>query len=233
MSLLNPANFLDLVQRLSFEAGIAGSGPTTVLNASGQTADLCNWINQSWLDIQTKHRDWDFMRVTPGVSFTTVAGQLIYTPAQAGVAAGVTAWKRDTFRVYLTSAGTPSEIRMKFWEYDDWRDTFQISALRTSQVQPVNFTILPNLSLGLQCPLAGYTITGDYFSIPVGFAADTDIPSLPNQFIMLIVWDALLNYAYFESAPEVLARAKEQSNKLWTRLEHQRLPQIYGAGELA
>jgi hypothetical protein len=234
MSLLNPTNFLDLVQRLSFEAGIAGAGPTTVIGATGQSEDLAAWINQAWLEIQSKYLDWDFMRVSPGVSFVTVAGQMIYTPAQAGVAVGVVnSWARETFRVYNTVTGTPSEIRIKFWPYDDWRDTFQISALRTSQVLPVNFTILPNQSLGLQCPAAGYTITGDYFSAPLGFAADADIPSIPVQFIMLIVYEALKQYALFESAPEVLTRAEKGANRLWNLLENGRLPQVYTAGSLA
>lgn len=233
MSLLNPVNFLDLVQRLSFEAGLAGSGPTTTVNASGQTADLCNWINQANIDIETKHPDWDFKRVTPGTSFATVAGQMIYTPTQAGVSAGVSAWAKHTFRVYNTVAGFPSEIRMTHWEYDDWRDAFQISSLRTGQVIPVNFTVLPNLSLGLQCPAAGYTVSADYYAIPVGFTADADIPAIPNRFIMLIVWEALKAYALFESAPEVMTRAEKEYNKLMTRLENSFLPQIYAARELA
>jgi hypothetical protein len=225
---------LDCVQRLAFEAGIATTSvPTTTLNATGQTADLCNWVSQADLEIQIRYRDWDFKRVSPGVSFVTVAGQMIYTPAQAGVAAGVSAWARDTFRVYNTATGTPSEIRMSYWEYDEWRNAFQISALRTAQVFPVNFTILPNLSLGLQCPLAGYTITGDYFGIPVPLTADADVPSLPNQFIMLIVYEALKSYALFESAPEVLNRAEQGARFLRTELENQRLPQIYTAGSLA
>ena len=197
MSLLNPTNFIDCVQRLAYEAGVVSTAiPTTIVNATGQTQDFAMWVNQAWIEIQSKYVDWDFMRVTPGFSFTTVAGQLIYTPTQAGVSAGVVgAWLRDTFRVYNTATGTPSEIRISWWDYDEWRNVFQISALRTAQVIPVNFTILPNLSLGLQCPLAGYTIIGDYFSAPLGFTADTDVPSIPVQFIMLIVYEALKIYA--------------------------------------
>ncbi len=233
MSLLNPVNFLDLVQRLSFEAGIAGSGPTTVVNATGQTQNLCSWINQAWIDIQSRHPDWQFQRVSPGFSFVTVAGQMIYTPAQAGVAAGVSAWDRHTFRVYNTVAGQASELRMTYWDYDDWRDTFQISSLRTGQVLPVNFTVLPNRSIGLQCPLAGYTITGDYYTIPTGFTADADVPSIPSRFIMAIVFEALKAYALYESAPEVMTRAERESQKFMTRLENDQLPEVYAGPELA
>jgi hypothetical protein len=233
MSLQSPQTYLDLVQRLAYECGVASSAvPTTVVNATGQTADLCNWLAQADMEIQAKHPDWDFKRVSPGVSFATVAGQLIYTPAQAGVAAGVSAWLRNTFRVYNTAQGQSGEIRMAYWDYEDWRDVFQIGALRTSQVWPVNFTILPNLSLGVQCPLAGYTMTGDYFSVPVMLTADSDVPSYPTQFIMLPVYEAMKSYAYFESAPEVLARAEKGAARLWALLENGRLPQIYGTGEL-
>lgn len=233
MSLLNPETFLDLVQRTSFECGIAGPGPSTLVGATGQNADLFNWVNQAWLEIQSKHPYWLFKRVSPGVSFATVAGQMIYTPTQAGVTVGdVAAWDIGTFRVYKTATGTSSEIFMEFEDYDIWRDCYQIGALRTAQVQPIVFTVLPNRSLGIQCPLAGYTITGDYFSVPTPFTADGDIPSIPKQYIMLIVYEAMKKYAFFESAPDVLNQAKTYADPLMTRLENTNLPPIRTCGAL-
>lgn len=234
MSLLNPVNYLDLVQRLHVEVGVTDSPPATVVGLQGQAMTLALYVNQSWRKIQLIHDDWMFMRVSPGTSFPTVAGQMRYTIVQAGIAAGaVNSWARNTFRVYLTSAGLPSEIRMNLWDYDEWRDAFEISSLRTAQTQPVDLAIAPDLSLCLACPLVGYTVTGDYYSSPIGLENDSDVPTIPNQFIMAIVYDAMMTYAQFESAPEVYAQGKSGYDVLINKLEHSRLAQIRTAGALA
>lgn len=234
MSSIAPSTFLDLVQRLSIECGIPGSGPSTVVGASGQVLDLCQWTVNAWTEVQTKHDDWSFMLVSPGVSFTTVAAQTLYTPTQAGVTAGeVSSWKRGTFRNYKTSAGTPSEIRMQWMDYDDWRDCYNIGTLRTTQVQPMMFSITPELSIALQCPLAGYTITADYYSAPVLLSADANIPSLPARFNMAIVYRAMMDYGTFESDPEVYQKGKRGYDLVMGRLEKQRLPQMTTGSPLA
>jgi hypothetical protein len=233
MSVLTPVNFLDCVQRVALDVGVA-SLPTTTVNASGQVLNLCAWVNEAWLEIQRKHVDWWFLRVSPGVSFATVAGQTTYTASQAGVTAGaVGAWARDTFRNYQTSVGTPSENFMTYIEYDHWRDGYLLGALRTSQVRPQIFTITPSLSLGVQCPLAGYTITGDYYTLPVPFAADGDIPSIPNQYIMAIVYLAEQYYAAFENAAEVYVDAERHYKRVMNKMESHRLKEIQTSGALA
>jgi hypothetical protein len=234
MSLLTPENYLDLVQRTFVDCGITDDPPTTTLNPTGQVQAICNLVNQQWLEIQSKHDDWNFMRVSPGVSFVTVAGQQLYTPTQAGITRGVvSSWRRGTFRVYNTAAGFPSEMEMSYWDYDDWRDLYQFSSQRTAQQIPLNFTITPNNSIGLQCPLAGYTITGDYHSAPLPFAADADVPSIPPQFIMLIVYKTMMVYGLTESAPEVYGQGKLLYDPLMSKLENQRLKEIRTAGALA
>lgn len=234
MSILTPTTFLELVQRTILDCAITDALPTTTANATGQTQDMCNLVNQQWIEIQTMHDDWKFTRVSPGVSFITVAGQQIYTPSQAGIARGVvSSWRRDTFRVYNTTAGFPSEIEMDYWDYDEWRGLYQFSSQRTAQRMPISFTITPDLSIGLECPLAGFTITGDYHFAPLPFAADTDVPAIPAQFIMLIVYKAMMVYGMTESAPEVYTQGKALHDPLMNKLEMQRLKEVRGPGALA
>lgn len=234
MSTENPANFLDLVRRLSIEIGDPGDGPTTLSGATGQTRRLMMWINQAWIEINEAYPDWDWNRVTPGVSFVTVAAQTIYTPTQAGVPGGeVGHWDKDTFRTYLTTGGTDVELHMQWVPYDEWRDVYNFGSMRTAQVQPMIFSILPNLSLALQCPLVGYTVTGDYFTLPSGMSADADIPALPLRYFMTIVYKAMTYYGSFESAPEVYAAGEEGYNRMMTRMTSLRMPEITAGGALA
>ena len=231
MSVANPSTFLDLCQRLASECGVSGSGPSTVTGQTGESARLVNWIATRWLTIQRRHPDWHFLLVSPGVSFVTVAGQALYTPTQCGVTAGVVGqWKRDTFRCYLTASGTPTEIFLRYLDYDLWRDLYQYGTLRTTQVQPTVMTVTPNFSIGLQTPLAGYTITGDYFLAPVALTADSDVPTIPIQHIMGIVYGAMMDYGTFESAPEVYQRGLEGYLNTLAELEKNRLPEIQAVG---
>lgn len=233
--LATPRTFLDLVIRLSFECGIAGPGPSTTINQIGQNADLVNWIATAWLEIQTEHQDWSFMlRSEPGLTFATIAGKAIYTPGEMGVPEGdVGEYKRNTFRNHLTSEGLQSEVFMDYVDYDHWRDAYQFGALRTAQVQPIVFTITPNKNIGLMTPLAGFTITGDYFTVPIPFVNDADVPSLPKQWIMAIVYKAMMTYGAFESAPEVYNRGAMQYERLRKEMQKSRLPEIVTAGGLA
>jgi hypothetical protein len=234
MSIHDPETFLDLVQRTFVDCGITYDPPTTTVNPTGQTRAICMLVNEQWMAIQRQHDDWKFMRVSPGVAFATVAGQQLYTVTQTGITRGVvSSWKRDTFRVYNTSTGLPSEIRMNYWDYDDWRDMYLFGTQRTAQQMPVNFTVTPDNSIGLQCPLAGYTIAGDYYSAPLAFAADGDIPTLPPQFRMLIVYKAMMVYGLTESAPEVYGQGKLLYDPLMSKLENQRLIEIRTTGALA
>jgi len=240
MSLLSPNTCLELLQRTWLECQIAGPPPTTIAGLTGEGRDLLHYLNAGWMELQAEHVDWDFMQVTPGFSLPTIAGQQIYAPtaiptaADAAIMVGnVGSWKTDTFRVYLTSSGFPSEVFMEFYHYDDWKDMYQMGTLRTTQTQPIAFTVLPNLSLGLQCPLTGYTVIGDYYQAPIAFAVDGDVPALPIQYRIMLVYRAMMVYGLEESAPEVFNQGRSLYTPLHTRLTNSRLPAIRTGGALA
>lgn len=234
MSVANPSTFLDLVQRFAIEVGIANDGPTTVIGQTGEASRLVNAVATAWIDIQKIHPDWGFLLQTPGVSFTTVAGQTLYTPTQAGVSAGVVGrWRRETFRCYHTASGQATEIYLRYIGYDEWRDLYQLGSLRTTQVQPTIMTITPTFSIGLQTPLAGYTITGEYYSVPVQLALDADVPTIPSQHIMGIVYRAMMSYGAYESAPEVYQRGAVEYNLVRAQMEKDRMMEITSTGALA
>jgi hypothetical protein len=234
MSVLNPSTFLELTQRLFQECQLPGSGPSTSIAATGQTFDLFAWVSQSCKEIDELHEDWSYLLVHPGVSFATVAGQQLYTPTQAGVTVGdVGIWKIDTFRNYLTATGFSSEIEMSWINYDDWLRTEKIGVLRTTQVRPMVFTIAPDKSIGLQCPLAGYTVIGDYYRIPVVLESDSDTPLIPQRYRMAIVYRAMMFYGASENAPEVYNEAEKNFKLALAAMRRTQLPTARFGGALA
>lgn len=226
MSILNPATFLDLVQRTHYECGIQGTPPTELDNAVGINLQLYYWVNDAWRYLQAYREDWHFMHRT--FSFVTVAGQVQYTATQAGITEGrVSSWRLDTFRQYLTSADQASEIRMRWLPYDEFRDTQLIGALRTSQRVPMAFTIDKEMDIQIECPLVGYTITGEAYAAVTGFADDGDVPTnLDLEDRMYMVYKAMEYYANFNNAPDVLATAQKEQKRILNRLDIRRLDRL-------
>jgi hypothetical protein len=230
-------DYLALCKRLRLECGISGTGPSTVVSQTGEMERLTTWINAAWQDIQTAHKDWGWMRQS--ASFTTVAGQASYALGSGAGTVGVSVatfgmWARDTARNYYTSTGTNSELFMDYIPYESWRNIYQFGANRAAYSRPIQFTIAPDKSIGLgPVPIVGYTITLDYFTAPVDLAADADIPALPTEFHMAIVYKAMMMYGAYESAPEVYQRGELEFAKLMARLDADRLPEVTFAGALA
>lgn len=225
--------FLQLAQRLRQEARIAGTGPTSVLDQTGEMQRLCDWIANAWFDIQGKHQDWRFLRSS--VSFATVNAQATYTPAQAGASAATfSRWVRDSFRVYNTATGQSAETPLFFMPYESWRNTYQLGAMRTSYSMPNRITVTPNNSLGLgPVPTGAYTVVGDYYSAPILLAANADVPALPaTHNHMIIVWKALMAYGASEENPASYAWGKSNYDELYDKLLVDQGPTItFGGGQ--
>ena len=308
-------NFLQLVQRLRSETKATGTTVTSVLNQSGEYARLVNWINDAWLDIQSAHTDWGWMRTS--VTFPTVTGRPVNTLAQIGIT-NFGQWERDSFRNYanptvaitiaspgvvtltnhalvagdtfipfttgvlptgLTSGttyyvlaptantftvaatsggaainttgsqsgthtmssnntsvyiGLASEVFMDYCDYDLWRNRYQYGSLRQTQTRPIEMTITPDKSIGLgPFPIQGYTVAGDYFTVPAYMAANGDIPALPTQFHMAIVYKAMVSYGNYEEDGFVIARAEKELKTFMRRLSSTRLPEVTVCGAIA
>lgn len=228
--------FLQLAQEVVRKSGISGAGPATVLSQTGELRRVVGWVNEAWLNIQQQREDWEWMRGS--VSFSTVAQQATYTPAQCGIA-DFAEWamntKNCTFRYYVTSEGVRSEIFLTYMDYESWRDTFQYGSLRLSYSRPEFITVCPNTSIGLgQIPdSADYTIVGDYFKTPTVLVEDSDVPAMPARFHMLIVYLAQMYYGEYEQDEYVRATAERNYSRMMARMTIAQLPEVTFGGALA
>jgi hypothetical protein len=227
-------NFLQLVTLFCQECGVPTTNLTTVVGQTGELKQMCDWLANAWIRIQSKHDTWKFMRSS--ASWAVVAAQQSYTPAQCGVTAGTfRKWKRETFRNYVTAIGTASEIDLSYLVYDDFRDLWLFSGNRSTTGRPVTFTVHPDNSIMLApVPLTGYTITGDYFRHAARLAADADIPALPDGHDdMLLVYRAKMFYGGFWGAKEAYATGREEYRAAMRLLEGDQLEQPAMGGSLA
>jgi len=128
-------NLLQLCNRLISEAGISAQPMTTTAGQTGELGRVVNWIQQAWLDIQSAHTTWRWMRKS--ATIVTAAGQ---SGGYTAVANDVATWTLDTARNYVTASGNITEVFMNFVEYDDFRDSYlcvlrshDLWSLRSSQ----------------------------------------------------------------------------------------------------
>jgi len=97
-----------------------------------------------------------------------------------------------------------------------------------SSDKPVYITVLPTNEIRFEPkPDKIYTVEGDYKrSTQTLTANDDELTNLPDDFHMIIVWQALKYYGFYENAPEVLEEAEVNFDTLLFRLEIEQLPEM-------
>lgn len=219
-------NYLALINRARVECGVSGASTplVTAQNLTGESLRMAQWINSAWVDIQTAHEDWQWMRYP--VQFNTVTQQQAYTPTEAGVASTFGNWKRDSFRCSSVGQSYRDEQLLNYMEYTTFRNLYIYGNMRTTYARPVVVSIQPNdksLAFG-SIPDQPYVIVGEYYKKPTEFVANTDEPDLPTRFQLAIVYRAMMSYGGYEAAPEVYSRGEQEFKRLMNRLEIDQLP---------
>jgi len=221
-------NFLELCADLHLQAGISGTAPSSVTGQTGENKRIVNWISRAWGDLQAKRTDWLFLRDT--FTLTTINAQSSYAASDLTYEAGITSarlrlFDKQSLRIYKTSAGKVDEIELPFIPYEVYRTNNLIGQQVSGR--PEYFTVdAKNNLLFDPVPDGSYTITGEFIKTPQILAGNTDIPEVPIHFHNLIVYRALIRYAYFEAASEVLDDAKMQDKALFNQLLIEQLPDV-------
>lgn len=237
------SEFLQLCKDTCRECGVAGGEDaiSAVANQDGELGRLVGWVKQSWTEIQREHRsNWRWMRV--GFTVNTVADDdtYAYTDCTDVLASTPIArfarWRfndrNDPPKIYLTSSGVGTQTWLTVADWDDFKGIYRIGTQNSGYPAFIAVDPQNNLVLGPK-PNGIYTVTGDFIRSAQVLAADADIPEMPSDFHDLIVYRAMQKYGFFESAPEVLARGREQEGLLMGQLRQDQLPSFRQAGPMA
>ncbi len=218
-------NYLALCKRVRQEAGLAGDGPSAVTGQTGKLKRIVDWVNQAWVDIQTLRPDWQFM--INEFDFNTQVAKRDYTGVDAGLA-DLNLWDINSFFMYDTTVGADDEQDLPFLLYPYWRDRYKARMDSRDDTRPVLFTILKNNSLRFEGRPDGiYRVRGEYKRATQFLVADGDDPtSLPTDYHMIIVWQAMKYYASYYNAPEVMDEAETGFDTLLYPLEREQLPML-------
>lgn len=214
-------NFLQLCQQLAHECGVNGPGPTTVV---GQTASIelgriVNWVNQAWVDLQGR-RNWSWM---------WVSGNLVITSGQSTIAGTLAPVRYDQDSFYYDDGSATGRL-LEYMPWDLFRPQYRVL---NSTDNVTAWTVRPDLTLAFNAAVSvNKNVYAERWTNPVEMAADADIPGLPTDLHMLIVWRAMIKYAGFDEAGIQRQIAVDEHNRLWETLLKRCLPQMRMGGPL-
>jgi hypothetical protein len=217
--------FLQLFQRAHQEAGIAGASPSVVTGQVGKLLKLVNWVADAWTQIQLERDNWLFMH--ENFTFDTIADTRDYLASDYSIA-DLAKWDINSFLIYKTSLDATDENFLMYRPYPQWRREYRQGMTARSTDRPQIFTLLPSNAIRFE-PISdvAYTISGEYKRVAQLFTADADVPTdLPPDYHMIIVWQALKFYGFYEDAPDVLDEAETNFDNLLVRLEEHQLPDM-------
>jgi hypothetical protein len=226
-----------LVQDAVRECDISGPPPTTVLTQPKEIDRVVNWVADAYTELQSLRQNWRWLRsrftLNTAPNDDTYAGTDC-TDSRTGTP--ITRFSRWWMRNeldepgitrYLASAGVAGEVWLVPLEWSTFRRIYRRGVQTLARSNPVHVTVDPqnNLCLGPN-PNDIYTIQGEYQMSAQVLAANADVPEMPAQFHRLIVYKAMLKYAFFESAPEVKQRAEGEARTMLSDLEENQLPGV-------
>jgi hypothetical protein len=232
------ATVLKLCQDAARECGIAGTGPTTTVDQTGELADIIRWLSNYYVELQSQMGGtWRFLE--HGFTLPTVADQQAYVYTEATDTTSAAAidrlgrWYLDPVRhrprCYLTSSGVSGEYRLNYISYEEFAELYFVGTPATGQPSHVCVDPQDQILIG-PTPDDVYTITGRYFRGPQVLAAnnlladDTEVPELPAQFHQLLVYGAMDKYAGYQSAPEIKTRMRDERRILLGNFRNHQTP---------
>lgn len=218
-------DLLALVQSLHQEAKLTGAEPDAVTGQTGRDADLVRWSIEAYNDIQrAKDGKWKWLR--SGFHVDTVADTASYAfgaVQDTDDSAAITrfrAWDLDPREpplIFLSADGKVAERELFIDTWTHFRYLYLRGTHASSYPSTVVTDVNDKLFLGAT-PDAVYRVTGNYWKSNQNLVADTDVPEMPADYHMMVVWRAITKYAYNTVGHEVLARAQSEGGPLWDAL---------------
>jgi hypothetical protein len=219
--------WLDIVQRSAQEMGVSGAAanPASVLNQTGEAKRVVDWVYSAYEKLQ-KSKPWGWLFTTTTQSITNALGRE-YNPRTQWTIGGnplfVREWDLDSFKLAITSIGVGDQQFLSWWPWERFKGVYDIRSPQT--IRPYVFSIKPNGNLILQTiPDVNYTLTADLWLAKDYPATDAAVPLIPEEFRMLVVWEAVKLYAAYEQDQALLGAAMLNAKTLRMEMEELWLP---------
>lgn len=219
--------FLEICKRVRQECGVSGDGPASVSGQVGIYKKIVDWVTAAHEEIQLKHNNWRFDWGT--VTATLSDGVETYQPNDVW-SLNARNWDFDSMYVYRTAEGPTSRTWLSRLDYNQYRQ------VRVPSVtgRPTYVSWAPNKALSFYpLPSSGLTLVADYWMEPMVMSANTDVPRIPSEHHMAIVWRAVMFWAASEENPALFQSARDNYQSVMNKLEQLELEGPFHAEPLA
>lgn len=231
--------YLELFQAAKRECRITGSAPASVAGNTEVLDRLANWVSAAYVDIQNRD-DWRWLRHQFTLPLVASDGTYAYGDCtDSETSSAITRlshwWLNDLEnppKCYLTATGVGGEYWLTFHAYEHFVTVYRRNLQPESNPSVCSVDYLDRIVIG-PIPNDAYTMTGDYQLSAQTLALDADVPEMPAQFHMLIVYQAMQKYGYIEGSSEVLMRGQAEGNRMMRQLEINQKPRMRLGAPLA
>lgn len=204
--------------------------PETVTGLSGVQYEVAQWIKQSCLDIQRHKSGWTFMRematvvVQGGQRVVDIRGALTNL-SELVPSTG------DYDGRFITTYQNPgdSEIKCFYFPWETWRGSVFDRRPVSESSAPIRFTIRPDQQLEFDpTPSVAINVVFDYRRKPIALVNAGDVPAIPEEHHMAIVWWAVRRYYCLtrDKTQELRAKAGDELHREMTAMYNRFLPEI-------
>jgi len=207
-------NYIGMIRATREIVGMQGVGPTTSVGAQGVEAVLATVVKDAYLDIQNLREEFDFLNAKK--SFLTEVAKDEYTPEEIFLPDAVNLNKYDLSSFRLTSPSGKKTVLT----YKD-REVLESRYINsTDRNEPGVFSIdfSDNSVILKPIPNGTYTVSFRYWEQPEILTEDVQVPKLPTQFHLLIVYKAVEKMAIYMNIQgaygEYSYEAKMMTNQL-------------------
>lgn len=208
--------FLQLCQRLAQETGVSSNSltplPTTTVGQTGELRRIVDWVARAWLDIQGG-RLWNWMWEQASLTMLATTSSLPGTIPEGR-------YEKDS--LYLPS---PNGLGL-FPDFLPWDEFRQVYPFVQAGAGFGAWSVAPDGSIRVDvAPAADQPFVVERYRLPTILAADDDVPEMPADLHMLIVYTALVRYADFDEAGVQRSTTIDQIRELKSQLYKRCLPQ--------
>jgi len=211
-------NYLNLCQRTASEAGISHSSPPNVLGQTDQKKQVVEWVDAAYQEIQLIHQGWKFL--WDEFSVETVANQ-----KEVALPTNCKRPDINDFLVYRTS--NPDDSRdLRYCKFPAFRRRFRFDKVANAG-HPTVVTFDPKGMLRFTpIPDDAYTVEFGGWIKPHVLSGNADLPVIPEENRMIIVWRAVMLAAEELEATMRYTTAERNYQEQLEKLRHIHAPEF-------
>jgi len=204
--------YLELCQKMVRDLGLQNT-VASVAEQTGMAAKIVDWVADADEYIQSLWQDWRFLWSQHSVS-TIASTREVTAPTDLGT------WDKDSLYLNYTS---DDYVHLDELDYLEWRSLYR-QGTQTDD-EPSQFVVLPNNNIYLEpAPDGVYTLTADYWKVPVRLTANNSKSPIPDRFERIILAQAKIYYSEHDEFPTVYELATAEFAKIYAQLKSAELP---------